>query len=164
MHINPDHFLETPEGRVATKERNAWAWEQCFAALDGALAACEPGKPIYVLVGAQGSGKSTWARIRKRQEPGCVIFDAILVKASERAPILLQARSMGVPAIAVWFHAPLAACLARNAARPPVEIANERGLRTVYAALEPPTEQEGFAHILHVEVASRATSSSQQST
>jgi hypothetical protein len=29
-------------------------------------------------------------------------------------------------------------------------VANERGLRNVYAALEPPTEQEGFAIVLHV--------------
>jgi len=150
MHINPDHFLETPEGRVTTEDRNAWAWKQCFAALPAALAASVPSRKIYVLVGAQGSGKSTWARRAKTQEPAAVIFDAILVKRSERAPILEEALSQGVPAVAVWFQTPLSVCLERNAARPPDEIADEGGLRNVFAALEPPSEAEGFASVVVV--------------
>lgn len=150
MHINPDHFLETPEGRVTTRERNAWAWQQCHAALPGALAAGDPAGPLYVMVGAQGSGKTTWARERQRLEPGCTIFDAILVKRSERAPLLAAARALGVPAVAVWIRTPLEICLARNAARPPDAIADEAGLRNVFAALEPPTVDEGFARVWEV--------------
>jgi predicted kinase len=151
MHINPDHFLQTPEGRVMTPERNAWAWRQCFARLSSALAAATVARRIYVLVGAQGSGKSTWASETHLREPDAVIFDAILVKRSERAPILAEARRHGVPAVAVWFKTPLAACLQRNAARPGDEVADEGGLRNVFAALEAPSEEEGFERIIVVD-------------
>jgi hypothetical protein len=147
VHINPDHFLDTPKGRVTTAERNGWAWQQCFAALPQALAGARGRGNLYVLVGAQGSGKSTWAAAQRLAEPECVIFDAILVKRSERAPILVEARSNRVPAIAVWFRTSLQSCIARNAARPADEVASEEGLRNVFAALEPPTEAEGFASV-----------------
>ncbi|MCW5635093.1 MAG: AAA family ATPase [Rubrivivax sp.] len=151
MHLNPDHFLQTPAGRVTTPERNTWAWGQCFAALPEALAGAKlAGSPLYVMVGAQGSGKSAWARKQKLLEPRCAIFDAILVKRSERAPILAAAREHGVPAVAVCMRTPLAVCLARNAARPPDEVVDEQGLRNVFAALEPPTEAEGFSTVLVV--------------
>ena len=150
MHINPDHFLETPEGRVTTSERNAWAWEQCLLALPAVLKAAQPGARLYVLVGAQGSGKSTWARQLIEHENSAIIFDAILVKKSERTPILQAAKEHGVPAVAVWFHTPLAVCLSRNAKRPPDQVANEQGLRNVYAAVEPPTQTEGFVHVLEI--------------
>lgn len=150
MHINPDHFLETPEGRVTTSERNAWAWEQCFVALPEVLKVAQPSARLYVLVGAQGSGKSTWAKQLIERESSAIIFDAILVKRSERAPILLAAKEHGVPAVAVWFRTPLAVCLSRNANRPPDQVANEQGLRNVYAAVEPPAQAEGFIHVLEV--------------
>lgn len=123
---------------------------QCFAALHRALKAARPGARLYVLVGAQGSGKSTWARRLAEREPDAIVFDAILVKRSERAPILLAANEHGVPAVAVRFHTPLAACLARNAARPPDQVADEQGLRNVFAALEAPTEGEGFVEVMDV--------------
>ena len=88
MHINPDHFLETPEGRILTPERNARAWEQCYDALRDALDKASPTSRLYVMVGAQASGKSTWARRTMNEEPGAIIFDAISgPKRSERAPI-----------------------------------------------------------------------------
>ena len=80
-----------------------------------------------------------------------MIFDAILVKRCERAPLVAEARSHGAKAVAVWFHTPLSVCIERNAARPADEVADERGLRNVYAAVEPPTQEEGFADVLHVE-------------
>lgn len=103
-----------------------------------------------MLIGCQGSGKSTWARHQALHEPAAVIFDAILVKRSERAPILAEARQQGVPAIAVWFRTPLASCLARNAGRPVDEVASEAGLRRVFQALEPPVQDEGFERIVEV--------------
>lgn len=149
MHLNPDHFLETPAGRVWSAERNAWAWSQCFDALPTALAAARATEGwLYVLIGAQGSGKSTWASSRRQREPNCVIFDAILVKRSEREPILRQARAAGVPAAAVWFRTPLEDCLARNVARPADEVADEQGFRNVFAALEAPSLDEGFVQVL----------------
>ena len=59
MHINPDHFLETAAGRVTTPERNAEAWKQCFELLDAALQSSDASTKVYVLIGPQGSGKST---------------------------------------------------------------------------------------------------------
>lgn len=150
MHINPDHFLETPAGRVVTPQRNAWAWQQSFSLLAQALSVAGPGGLLYVLVGAQGAGKSTWAHACLRQEPEAIVFDAILVQRTERAPILAEARKQGINAVAVWFHTPLEICLQRNAARPPDTLANAQGLRNVFAAVEPPTEEEGFATVLHV--------------
>jgi hypothetical protein len=31
MIIDPDHFLETPDGRLSTSERNRDAWAAAFA-------------------------------------------------------------------------------------------------------------------------------------
>lgn len=150
MHINPDHFLETPEGRLTTPERNADAWKKCYSALEAALAVATPSTKLYVLVGAQGSGKTEWVRQRAKEEPEAVFFDAILVKRSERAPIVAAARRFSVPATAVWLQTPLEICLKRNAARPLDEVANERGLRNVFAALEPPDRAEGFVEVIEV--------------
>jgi predicted kinase len=151
VHLNPDHFLDTPCGRPITPERNRWAWQQCFNALpSGLIAAAAARAPLYVLVGAQAAGKTTWARTVLEREPRAVVFDAILVKTSERAPVLAAARHHAVAAVAVWFRTPLAACLARNAARPPDELVDERALRNVFAAVEPPTEDEGFIRVVEV--------------
>jgi len=150
MHINPDHFLETPEGRVWSDELNRRAWAASFDALERALGAATAETQVYLMVGAQGSGKSTWARGLKAREPHAVIFDAILVKKSERAPIVAAARRHGVRATAVWMRTPLDACVARNAARPADEVADEGGLRNVFAALEPPTLDEGFHEVIEV--------------
>ena len=150
-HINPDHFLDSPQGRLTTPERNALAWQQCHAALDAALRGAAPGARLYLMVGAQGAGKSAWARRRAAEEPGAIFFDAILVQRIERAPLLAAAARQRAPAVAVWCRAPLALCLARNAARPADEIADEQGLRNVFAALQPPSLGEGFERIVEVD-------------
>ena len=150
MHINPDHFLETSEGRVWTREGNAIAWEKSCAALDAALREGNSRTLLYVLIGCQASGKSTWARAKQASEPEAIIFDGILVKKSERQPILRAAASHKVPAVAVVFETPLQVCLQRNAARSADEIVNEQGLRNVFAARERPEMDEGFAEVIEV--------------
>jgi predicted kinase len=150
VHINPDHFLQTAAGRVTTPERNAEAWKKCFAAYDAALQDSDLSTRVYLLIGPQGSGKSTWARRKTLEEPHSIFFDAILVKESERSPILAKARERGLPTVAVWFRTPLAVCLARNSARPTDEIAAEQGIRNVYAAIESPSHSEGFAELVEV--------------
>jgi predicted kinase len=147
VHINPDHFLETPNGRVTTPERNAEAWAKCYESLDAALEAASLTTRVFVLIGAQGSGKSTWARREHAETPDAIFFDAILVKRSERKPILDRARARGIPAVAVWFRTPIDVCLARNRARPADEVADEQGIRNVFAAIERPTIAEGFAEV-----------------
>jgi predicted kinase len=150
VHINPDHFLETPDGRVTTPDRNAAAWRQSFAALDDALRARTSRSVVYVMIGCQASGKSTWARRKCAEDSAAIAFDAILVTQAERLPILQAAVLHQVPAVAVWFQTPLQACLERNAARPADEVVNEQGLRNVFAALERPEPSEGFAQIIEV--------------
>lgn len=135
---------------MISAERNALAWLHCHNDLKNSLAAAQPGALLYLLVGAQGSGKSTWATKHRAQEPASIIFDAILVKRSERQPLLAQARQFNVPVVAVWLRTSLEECLARNARRPPDERANEIGLRNVFAALEPPNLGEGFLRVLEV--------------
>jgi len=58
MHINLDDFLDTGSGRIWTVERNAEAWKRSFAAFAIALEQATQKTTVYVLVGAQASGKS----------------------------------------------------------------------------------------------------------
>ncbi len=156
MHINPDHFLETDSGRVTTHERNNEAWRQSYRSFHRALAAAAPGTKVYLMVGAQGSGKSTWARNLARDEPDAIIFDAILVRHRERSPIVAAAEARGLPVVAVWFRTPLELCLARNAARPADEVVPEAAVRNVFAAIEPPDPSEGFVSVIEVPPAGAA--------
>ncbi len=147
MHINPDHYLETEKGRILSPERNQKAWRQCFLALQEALSS-KTIKNTYLLIGCQASGKSTWAKQHLLQYPNDLIFDAILVKKSERKAILHQINATHLPCIAVWFQTPLEMCFVRNSLRPLNEQVNVQGLRNVYNALEAPCLDEGFHAIL----------------
>ncbi|ACO80613.1 hypothetical protein AvCA_44960 [Azotobacter vinelandii CA] len=150
MHINPDNFLETPEGRVVTPGRNRLAWQQCHAALEKALATASGEKHLFVLVGPQGAGKTTWARALLARLPDAIVFDAILVKRTERAPLLRAARKHGARTTAVLFETTLEACIARNAGRPSDQVVPERAIRNVHAALERPSLEEGFGELVVV--------------
>ena len=149
MHINPDHFLQTDRGRVFTPERNRHVWESSYSALERTLGEIARPATVYLLVGPQGAGKSTWVKNRPLAE-AAVYFDAILVKRSERAEILSRIKPFGAQVIAVWLQTSLLACLERNAARPADEAVNEKALRNVYAALEAPSLSEGFDAIIEV--------------
>lgn len=150
VHINPDHFLQTPQGRVWTKEANAKAWEACYVLLDRALSSADADTRVFVLIGPQGAGKTTWARTHLHHHPDDIVFDAILVQRFEREPIIRRATARGLKLVAVYFQTPLDQCLKRNALRPADEIASERGLRNVFAAVQPPELEEGFSQIVHV--------------
>ncbi|RYX97157.1 MAG: hypothetical protein EOO28_05270 [Comamonadaceae bacterium] len=158
MHISPDQFLQTSSSRVWTPERNQQAWCSAYRALDRVLSESRALENIYLLIGAQGSGKSTWVRTQGCPERS-VYFDAILVKRSERAEVLKRIRPFGVPAIAVWMKTPLSVCIERNASRAADELVNEQALRNVYAALEPPSIGEGFHSILEVPLHNFSTGS-----
>ena len=149
MHINPDHFLQTALGRVFTPERNRQAWASSYSALESTLGEIDPPAIVYLLVGPQGAGKSTWVKNRPNAERA-VYFDAILVKRSERAQVLTVIKPFSAKAIAVWLQTPLLACLERNALRPAYEVVDEQALRNVYAALEAPLLIEGFDAIIGV--------------
>ena len=94
--------------------------------------------------------RGPWARKLVHHDSRAIVFDAILVKESEREPLLRAARAYPISTIAVWFRTPLEACLTRNAARPKDEVVPERAVRNVHAAVEPPTMEEGFHRIIEV--------------
>jgi predicted kinase len=153
MHINPDHFLVTESGRVVTPERNEVAWEQCYRVLGEELARQGDVSKVFVLIGPQGAGKSFWARSYAAENPSTILFDAILVKRDERAPILRAVKEQSGTAVAVWFDTPLDICIARNAARPVDERMPEQAIRNVYAALEAPSTDEGFDEVIVISAA-----------
>lgn len=151
MHINPDNFLQTEHGRVITPELNRRAWILAMEALRSAMAGRNRATVLYLLVGAQGAGKTTWLRANQdRLGPDAAVFDAILVKRSERQPLLDISRAHDVPTIAVWLDTPLESCLFRNAHRPVDEIVPDSAIRNVHAAIEPPIVEEGFLSVQRV--------------
>ena len=147
---DPDNPKQPRQIDVATPERNAAAWKQSFAVLNEVLGEKTSSSVIYIMIGCQASGKSTWARRKCAEDGAAIIFDAILVKQTERVPILRAAAHHEVLAVAVWFQTPLQVCLQRNTARRVDEAVNEQGLRNVFNALEPPQLSEGFLRVVEV--------------
>ncbi len=87
-----------------------------------------PDSALVLLVGASGSGKSTFASRhfdaptvissdQLRGALGLAVVDATNVEWMRRTELITQARRHGRPAIAIAFDLPLDLCLARNAAR-----------------------------------------------
>ena len=128
------------------------------------------------MVGLQGAGKSTWvaaelagthavvskdhwprARHREARQQRVVaellaagrsvVVDNTNPSAAERVPLVAAARTAGVPVRAVWVDMPLAACLARNAARPQERRVPLVGIHAALARFEPPSVAEGFARV-----------------
>lgn len=151
MHINPDHFLQTELGRVISPDLNRRAWASSMEALQIAMESRNQATSLYILVGAQGAGKTTWLRSNAdRLGSDAAVFNAILVKKSERKPLLDIARAHDVPVIAVWLDTPLEICLLRNARRLDDEVVPDSAIRNVHAAIEPPTTEEGFSSVHRV--------------
>ncbi|QIO06642.1 AAA family ATPase [Acinetobacter shaoyimingii] len=148
MHINPDHYLETEHGRVFTDEGNQLAWERCFADLEEELDGNANIQRVYLLIGAQASGKSTWAKEKNNSEPDNIIFDAILVKKQERKSIINLIHNKKIAIIAIVFHTSLALCLKRNETRALDTRVDESALRNVFNAIEMPSLDEGFREII----------------
>lgn len=151
MHINPDHYLETDSGRVFTSERNQIAWAKCFHDFENEVINNASVQIVYVLIGCQAAGKSTWADKKIKEEPYNIVFDAILVKKIERAPILDIAAQKNLQCIAVLFKTDLAICLERNAQRTIDKMVDEQALKNVFAAIEAPSLDEGFTNIIVIE-------------
>ena len=58
--FNPDDYLQTPEGRVYTDERNAAAWERSYSELEALFREATQETHFFIVIGVQGSGKTTW--------------------------------------------------------------------------------------------------------
>jgi predicted kinase len=128
---------------------------------------------LAVLAGLQASGKSSfaqehlagsheivskddWPNARNRQRRQLrllhehlaagrsVAVDNTNPAVADRAPLLAAARGHGARAVCYWFPPDVAACVARNAARPGRARVPDVGLYHTLARLEPPTAAEGF--------------------
>jgi predicted kinase len=131
---------------------------------------------LVVMVGLQGSGKSTWVRehlagthavvskdhwprARRREarqrrvvaellaEGRSVVVDNTDPGPEERAPLIAAARAAGVPVRAVWMDTPFDTCLTRNDAREGRRRVPVVGILATRARLVPPTEAEGFHRV-----------------
>ncbi|SFO27587.1 Predicted kinase [Variovorax sp. PDC80] len=150
-HINPDHYLQTSTGRVFTKERQLAAWDRVYEDLEAALRRrSSTPMQLYLVMGVQGSGKTTWIRRNIAALPGAVFLDAALPAARHRARALDIARRCGVEATTVWINTPLEIALARNASRPADERVPEEAMRSVFSLLEAPTVSEGFVRVVEI--------------
>ena len=131
---------------------------------------------LVVLVGLQGSGKSTWVRehlagthtvVSKDHWPNArrrearqqrvvaellangvaVVVDNTNPSPAERAPLVAAARRAGVPVRAVWIDTPVDVCLARNDAREGRARVPLQGLLATRSRLVPPAADEGFDRV-----------------
>lgn len=151
LHINPDHYLQGPDGRIWTEERGKAAWELAYRDLERSLATVGPGGTLYVVCGLQGAGKSTWIeRHGAGYGPLAVFFDAALPSRKHRVPALTLAATTATPAVAVWINVPIGTALARNALRRGDERIAEETILHVLSLLEPPSIDEGFREIIEV--------------
>lgn len=152
-YFNPDDYLETPAGRVFTPERSAAAFEQAYSDLERALRTAAPAAHLFVVVGLQGAGKTTWIhRNAAGLGESAFFFDAALPRAVHRARAVAIARCAGVPVTAVWVRAPLEVALARNQLRRHDHRVPEFAIRSVHSIMERPSVSEGFGQVREVAV------------
>jgi predicted kinase len=139
----------------------------------------EPAPPEAVLlIGLQGSGKSTFYRERffathvrinldmlrtRRRET--LLLDACLkggtpfvvdntnATLAVRARYLTLARAAGFRCVGYFLDVPIALCLARNAARPTGQRVPPIGIYGTRKRLQPPTPEEGFDALYRVTIA-----------
>jgi predicted kinase len=135
-----------------------------------------PAPELVVMVGLQGSGKSTWvarhlagthtvvskdhwpnARRREARQRrvvaellaagASVVVDNTDPSPGDRAPLIAAARQAGVPVRAVWLDTPTDVCMQRNDAREGRNRVPMVGLLATRARLVPPTIEEGFDRV-----------------
>ena len=134
------------------------------------------GPELVVMVGLQGSGKSSWvssnvsgthdvvskdhwpnARRREARQQRIVaellgagrnvVVDNTNPAPEDRAALIALARQAGVPVRAVWLDTPLEVCVARNARREGRARVPPAGLFGTCARLVPPSTDEGFHRV-----------------
>lgn len=133
---------------------------------------------LVVLVGPQGSGKSTFCRERlgslalvsKDRMPNCrnrerrqtrlieeslrrgasVVVDNTNPTPAVRENLVRLGRVAGARVVAYWFSTELATCLARNAARTGRALVPPGILVQTHARTVRPTRAEGFDEVYHV--------------
>jgi predicted kinase len=128
-----------------------------------------------IFTGLQGAGKSTFYRehffathvrvsldmLRTRHREAELLRACLEMKqafvvdntnptVAERAQYIAVARAARFRVVGYYFDVPLAACLARNAARPERERIPALGLHATRKRLQPPTLAEGFGALYRV--------------
>jgi predicted kinase len=149
-HINPDHYLQTESGRVFTEERSIMAWQRTYEDLEQTLRDSAGSVTLYLVMGVQGGGKTTWIQSQLRTRHKAVFLDAALPAKRHRVRALSIAKAAGVPAIGVWINVPLELALERNSRRSIDERVPEPAVRSVFSLIEPPSIEEGFVEIIEV--------------
>lgn len=143
--INPDDYLETESGRVFTLERNHQAWQQAYARLESALAQSVRGAHLYLVMGVQGAGKSSWiSNNLDKLGTRAVVFDAALPARRHREQLIGMAARYGVPVMAVFLNTSLELAKLRNNLRGADKRVPASALESVYSLLKSPSEDEGF--------------------
>ena len=128
---------------------------------------------MVILIGAQGSGKTTFCRERfaqthlhiskdllprnadRRRRQRQLIHDALQARRSivvdnthasreDRAELIDQARGQGARVVGYYFDAPLADCLRRNALREGAARVPRVALVALHKRLQPPSLDEGY--------------------
>ncbi|MBK7742190.1 MAG: kinase [Betaproteobacteria bacterium] len=150
-HIDPDHYLATPAGRVDSPDLARAARDRAYAALQAALERIGTAGRLYVVCGLQGAGKSTWIRNHAAALGDSVVcFDGALPSRRHRSRALAlcgagrHARGVRVD------QRSLAVALQRNAARTGAERIAEATIRHVWDQLEPPSVAEGFVEVVEI--------------
>jgi len=152
-HINPDHYLGIDNSYIFTPERNQAAWRKAYTDFESLLRNAKPSTKLYVVIGIQGSGKSTWVEhniLHFGSE--AIFFDAALPARVHRRRVLELAQENGVSVIAVWMNTPLKVAIARNSARPPNKQVPELAVHRVFYMLERPEKDEGFSQIFEITI------------
>jgi predicted kinase len=137
---------------------------------------------LVVLIGLQGSGKSTfyrtfyaathvWVskdRLRNNRRPQrrqmqlieealqqgrSVVVDNTNPTAEDRAPLIEVARRYGAEVVGFFFESELEDCLERNRRRAGRERVPDRALHITLNRLRPPTPAEGFDRLYRVALA-----------
>jgi predicted kinase len=131
-----------------------------------------------ILIGIQGSGKTTFYRerfsethvrisldeVRTRERERALVRECLKAGrpfvvdntnalASERATYIAAAKAAGYRLTAYYFRIPLRAAIARNNRREPGEIIPVPALIATLKRLQPPTLDEGLDQIYIVELA-----------
>jgi predicted kinase len=137
---------------------------------------------VVILVGLQGSGKSTFYRtfyqsthvlvskdrLRNNRNPQrrqmqlievaleegrSVVVDNTNPTEEDRAPIIVMARAYAAESVGFCFESHLQSCLDRNAARTGREKVPDKALYITLRRLRKPALSEGFDRLYRVQVA-----------